>query len=326
VGQFNWPYTQKTDSYAVFGQIDQQVGDRLTLTGGLRWSADEKRFDYRSLAEEGSIVLFTAQDSRTFSDWSGRLGASYELSPTARTYATFNRGYKSGGFFGGQATDPAQVEPYKNETLNAYELGLKSEIFDRRVTANLSAFYYDYANQQVFSLEVRNGLTTQILTNAGSSRAYGGELQISGNPIRPLSIDLAASYLNTRILRFVSAGQDYAGNPLQHSPKWTLSGSATYTADLPGGSALILNANANWRTRIYFDNTKRLRVSEGAKTVVDGQIGWRSPSRSFEAGVFAKNLLDTTYLLGMSPIDSLGFDALNYAQPRRVGGYARINF
>ena len=326
VGLFNWPYTQKTDSYAVFGQIDYDVTDRLTLTGGLRWSADAKRMDYKSQVEGGAIVLLQSQAHKTFSDWSGRAGIAYELTPTARAYATFNRGYKSGGFFGGQATEAAQLEPYKNETLNAYEVGFKSELFGRRIRANLSAFYYDYKDQQVFSQELRNGITTQVLTNAGSSRAYGGEIEIAGNPVKPLSINLSASYLDTKILEFTSAGQDYAGNVLQHSPKWTLSGSATYTAELPGGSAIVANANANWRTRIYFDNTQRLRISEGAKTVVDAQLGWRLPDGKTEFGVYAKNLFGEVYLLGMSPIDSLGLDGLTYAPRRRAGIYARTRF
>jgi len=326
VAQFSWPYVQKTDSFAVFGQIDYDVTDRLTITGGLRWSADEKSIDYTSAAEQGSIVLLKARNNKTFSDWSGRAGISYELSPSARIYATFNRGYKSGGFFGGQATSLAQLEPYKNERLNAYETGLKTEILGRRVRANLSAFYYDYSDQQVYSLEVRNGITTQVLTNAASSRAYGGEFELGGNPIRPLAINFSVAYLNTRILDFQSAGEDYSGNMLQHSPKWSVNGSITYTADLPNGSAIIVNADANWRSRVYFDNTQRLRISDSPKALANAQVGWRLAGGHFELGGFVKNIFNQTYLNGISSIESLGFDALTYGQQRRAGGYLRASF
>lgn len=326
VGQFSWPYVQKTDSYAFFGQVDHDLTDRLTITGGLRWSADEKSIDYTSQAEYGAVTILRLRDHHTFSDWSGRAGLSYKLSSDARAYATFNRGYKSGGFFGGQATSAAQLEPYQNETLNAYELGLKTELFGRRLRTNLSAFYYDYASQQVYSMELRNGITTQVLTNAASSRAYGGELEIAGNPVKPLAINFSVSYLDTKILDFQSEGEDYSGNVLQHSPKWSLNGVITYTAELPGGSALVFSADANWRTRVYFDNTQRLRLSDGPKALVDGQIGWRLPGGRFEVGAYAKNLFDQAYLTGISPVDSLGFDGLTYGQPRRLGGYLRTSF
>ncbi|RRN60659.1 TonB-dependent receptor domain-containing protein, partial [Caulobacter sp. 602-1] len=99
-----YPYTQKTKGYAVFGQADYKISDRLTGTVGLRWSADDKSMDYKSQAEDGLIVILTSKQSNTFSAVSGRLGLRYELSDDANVYATYNRGYKSGGFFGGLAT------------------------------------------------------------------------------------------------------------------------------------------------------------------------------------------------------------------------------
>ncbi|MCG2841381.1 TonB-dependent receptor [Sandaracinobacter sp. RS1-74] len=326
VALFSWPYTQKTDSYAFFGQLDYDVTERITVTGGLRWSADDKAINYTSQAEGGAIVLLRKQDRKTFSDWSGRAILAYKFSPDVNGYLSYNRGYKSGGFFGGQATLPEQLEPYDNETLNAYEAGLKTQFMDGRMRANASAFYYDYANQQVYSLEVRNGISMQVLTNAASSRAWGGELEVAGSPLRGLSVNFSASYLNTRILDFVSAGEDYSGNKLQHSPEWTLSGFVSYDAELANGSAITFSGSANWRSRVFFDNTERQRVSTGPLTLVDAQVGWRSPGGGFEAGVFAKNLFDKRYLGGISALESLGYDALSFGAPRRAGVYANVKF
>lgn len=326
VALFSWPYTQKTDSFAFFGQLDYDVTDRLTLTGGLRWSADDKGINYTSQAEGGQYILLQIQNRKTFSDWSGRAIIAYKITPDVNVYASYNRGYKSGGFFGGQATEAAQMEPYDNETLNAYEAGLKTQFLDGHMRANLSGFYYDYSNQQVYSLEVRNGISMQVLTNAASSRAYGGEFELAGNPLEGLTLNLSASYLNTRILDFHSLGEDYSGNTLQHSPKWTLGAYAAYDLELANGSAFTFSGNANWRSRIFFDNTERYRVSSGPQTIVDAQIGWRSAGGGFEGGVFAKNLLDTRYIGSISPIESLGFEILTYGAPRRLGVYARVKY
>jgi len=88
----------------------------------------------------------------------------------------------------------------------------------------------------------------------------------------------------------------------------------------------VSSIDANWRSRVFFDNTQRNRLSDGPATVVNGQIGWRSSNSKIEMGVFAKNLFNKTYLLYISPIDSLGVDELSYAPPRVAGVYARINF
>lgn len=326
VALFGWPYVQKTDSYALFGQLDWDLAPRLTVTAGLRWSADDKAMDYRSQAEDGTVVLVALRDSRRFSDWSGRLGLSYELSDTARLYATYNRGYKSGGFFGGFATTAEELQPYDNETLDAYEAGFKTEFANRRMRASLSGFYYKYRNQQVFSLEERNEVTVQVLTNAGKSHAYGGEAELAGSPLPGLDINLSAGWLEAKIDEFVTLGTDYSGNRPQHAPRWTLAGGFAYEAGLSGGSALRLSANANWRSKVYFDNSMRDRLSEGGKATVDAQLSWRSADQHLELGVFGKNLFDTVSLAGVAPLESFGVDLLNYAPPRRLGLFLRAGF
>lgn len=326
VALFSWPYVQKTDSYALFGQVDWDIAPRLTLTGGLRWSADDKAMDYTSQAEDGAIVILNLRDSRRFSDWSGRLGLSYAFSDTARLYATYNRGYKSGGFFGGFATTSEELQPYDNETLDAYEAGFKGEFADRKMRVALSGFYYKYRNQQLFSLEERNNVTVQVLTNAGKSHAYGGEFELSGRPLPGLDINLAAGWLETRIDEFNTLGNNYTGNRLQHAPRWTLSGGFSYEAGLAGGSALLFSANANWRSRVYFDNSNRSRLSESGKSAVDAQVSWRAAGEKLEIGVFAKNLFDTVSLSGVAPLESFGVDLLNYSPPRRLGVFIRAGF
>lgn len=326
VALFSWPYVQKTDSYAMFGQVDWDLTPSLTLTGGLRWSADDKAMNYTSQAEGGEIVILQFRDRRRFSDWSGRLGLSYSLSDTARIYATYNRGYKSGGFFGGFATSASELQPYDNETVDAFEGGFKGEFADRRLRAALSGFYYKYKNQQVFSLEERNGVTVQVLTNAGRSHAYGGEFELAGRAVPGLDINLAAGWLETRIDEFNTLGNDFTGNRLQHAPRWTLSGGFSYEAALAAGSSVLISANASWRSRVYFDNSMRSRISEGGKSTVDGQISWRSAGEKLELGVFAKNLFNTVSLAGLAPLESFGFDLLNYSPPRRLGVFIRTGF
>lgn len=325
VAVFAHPYTQKTKGYAVFGQADYSITDRLVGTIGLRWSADDKDFDYRSTAE-GSIVLLTSKQSKTFSDWSGRLGLRYEVNPDVNVYATYNRGYKAGGFFGGMATTPEELEPYDNETLDAFEVGVKSQLFDNRVRLNVSAFYYDYQNQQVFAQALRNGLTVLVLDNAASSKVYGAEAEITARPTQNLSFNAGLSLLNAKFGDYQSEGQDYTDNRLPQSPKVTFNIAGNYTYPLQSGAAIVTSADAAYSSKIYFDNSNADRLSQDGVWIAGAQAAWRSPDTSIEAGLFARNIFNKDYVVSISNIDSLGEDLLAYNRPRSLGIFLRYHY
>lgn len=326
VGTFGYLYTQKTKGYAVFGQADYKLTDRLTGTVGLRWSADDKSMDYRSQAEDGLVVILTSKQSKTFSAVSGRLGLRYELSDDANIYATYNRGYKSGGFFGGMATTAREMEPYDNETLDAYELGLKSEFLDRRVRLNVSGFYYDYKNQQVFAQTTRNGLTVLVLDNAANSKVYGGEAEVTARPIQPLTLTAGVSLLHAKYGDYFTEGKDFTGNWLPQSPKVTFNAAATWVAPLENGASIVANVDANYSSKVYFDNSNADRLSQDAVWIAGAQLSWRSPDQKIEAGAFARNLFDKTYAVSISNIDSLGVDLLSYNRPRSLGVFLRYHY
>lgn len=326
VAVFGWPYTQKTKGYAVFGQADYKITDKLTGTVGLRWSADDKHMNYQSQIEDGLIVLLTSDQKKTFSAFSGRLGLRYQVSDDANVYATYNRGYKSGGFFGGLATTPEEVEPYNNETLDAYEVGLKSEFLDRRVRLNVSGFYYDYKNQQVFAQALRNGLTVLVLDNAANSKVYGGEAEITARPIQPLTLTAGVSLLHAEYGEYFSEGQDFTGNRLPQSPKVTFNAAATWVAPLANGASIVANVDANYSSKVYFDNSNAERLSQDAVWIAGAQVSWRSPDQKIEVGAFARNLFDKTYVVSISNIDSLGEDLLSMNRPRSLGAFLRYHY
>jgi len=326
VATFSYPYTQKTKGYAVFGQADYNITEKLVGTVGLRYSADRKSFDYRSIAEGGLVTLLTSKQKKTFSAWSGRLGLRYELSDDANVYATYNRGYKSGGFFGGLATTPDELEPYANEKLDSYEVGLKSQLFDRRVRLNMSAFYYDYQDQQVFAQALRNGLTVLVLDNAASSKVYGAEIEGSARVTQNLRIDAGLSLLHAEFGTYLSEGQDFTGNRLPQSPKVTFNVAANYTQPLKSGASLKGTVDAAYSSKIYFDNSNAERLSQDGVWVAGAQASWVSPDSTIEAGVFARNLFDKTYKVSISNIDSLGEDLLTLNRPRSLGVFLRYHY
>ena len=325
IGLFGWPLTQVSDSYAVFGQADYDLTDRLTLTGGLRYSADRKVFHYDSEAENGAIPIFIFDGRKTFASVSGRIGLQYRLTDEANLYFTYNRGTKSGGFFSGQTTDPADLGPYKDEKVDAFEVGAKTEWFDHRLRANFSAFYYDYKDLQVYTTVQRGLITVQLFTNASGARIYGAEAELEARPMQGLDLSLSGSLLSAQYQDFTSAGQSYSGNTLPSAPKASLNGTARYTHPLPFGD-LVSQVDFNYRSKVYFDTANTERLSDPARIFVNAQLGLRLQDGRYEVGLWARNLFGETNIVDITPIASLGFDVLSVGEPRTYGLYLRAKY
>ncbi|MBI1199765.1 MAG: TonB-dependent receptor [Phenylobacterium sp.] len=325
VGVFGWPYKQTNKSYAVFGQVDYSVTDALILTGGLRYSADRKSFDYASTAEFGAITFFTVDDRKTFDSLSGKVGVQYRFSPDANIYATYNRGYKSGGFFGGQTVDPSTLGPYKDEKVDAYEAGAKFQAFDRRLTGSISAFYYDYQDLQVYDLVLQGNITVQVFTNASNARIYGGEAELTARPIDGLTLQTGISLLDATYRDYVTAGGDYSGNRLPNAPKFSGTALAQYEWPVAGGSMRVA-ADATFRSKVFFDTRNLERLSDKGRAFVNARLGWTSPDESYELGIWGRNIFDETNISDIIPIEGLGFDLFSMGRPRTYGVYARFHY
>ena len=323
IALFGWPLTQRTRSYAVFSQADYDLTEKLTLTLGLRYAIDDKAFHYFSNAENGTIPLFTFDQSKSFKSLSGRLGLQYKATNDLLLYASYNRGTKSGGFFSGQTTDPADLGPYRDEKVNAYEVGAKTEFFDRRLRANFSAFYYDYKDLQVYTAIQRGQLTVQLFTNASAALIYGGEAEFSATPLKGLDLSLGVSLLHAEYRNFVSAGRDYSGNTLPSAPKLSMNGTARYEAPVSFG-AVVAQADFTYRSSIFFDTANTERLSDKNRTFVNGQLGVKLTN--YEFGIWGRNLFNTTNISDITPIPGLGFDIFSVGIPRTYGLYARVKY
>lgn len=320
-----YPYTQKTDSYAIFGQADYELASGLFLTAGLRWSADEKSMDYSTIAEQ-AVTLFTYQADKTFSDWSGKIGLKYDLTDTTNIFANYSRGYKSGGFFGGNADSAEQIAPYNNETVNAYEIGSKSDLLGNRLRMNLSGFYYDYQDIQAYSTVERNGLTVQVLDNAASAEMYGAEAEFVARPVRNLDLSLGLAWLHAEYGEYASLGDDYSGNKMPQAPEFSMTSRAAYTIETDTGVTITPSIDVSYRSKVYFDSTNRERLSDPELWLVGGEIAVASPDGKVEAGLWGRNLTDEAYLTSANPIDSLGVDLLTYSRPRSAGLFLRYRY
>ena len=325
IGLLTWPLTQKTDSYAAFGQLDYDLTSRLTATLGLRYSADHKDFHYVSGEALTGTPYVNFDGSKTFDSVSGKVGLQYHFSRDVNAYASYSRGTKSGGFFSGQTDLVDNIGPYKDETVDAYEAGLKTELLNHTLRANLAGFYYDYKNLQVYTTVIDGAITRQLFTNASAARIYGGEVELEATPAKGLTLSMNAAWLNATYRDFISDGVNYSGNTLPSAPRINIQTAVNYRQPVSFG-ALVFDVSSSYRSKVFFDTANTPRLSDQGRVYVDGRFGIQFLRDKLEIGIWGKNIFGETNISDMTPIPTLGFDVISVGPPRTYGLYLRAHY
>lgn len=286
----------KTHSYAGFGQATYSLTDNTKLTAGIRYTTDNRR-----------LTFFTASSSKRNSKPSWRLAIDHKLSPDVLAYASYSRGFKSGVF---NATSPNRP-PADPTSLDAYEVGLKSQAFDNRLRLNASAFYYKYSGIQIELFDPATA--TAYFANAGAARSYGVDLDVAAQPIEPLTLTGSVSLLNAKFTSStptpcftvltppaggVSRGDcPLDGNRLPFSPKFTVTLGANYKYETPVGIFNI--AGTFGHNSGYFSDPSNFAPSRAKSfETVNASLRWNSTSGHLNAGVWGKNLLNQRRISG----------------------------
>ena len=312
---------QVTEAGAAFAQLEYKVTDKLKLIAGARYTREHKDFtsaESQSFQSGGidnfapPLVFPTEHRELTNSKFNWRLGLNYNFTPAVMLYATAATGFKSGGFNGGfLSADPAerarQLQPIRPETVTSYEVGLKSEFFDKKVTLNLAAFYNNYRNQQVFLLANVGGTPVNVLDNAKKARTYGLDAELSVRPIPELTLSAQAGLLRTKLVEYVpgiAAGlPDYSGNQLAMAPKTTLSLNADWRHPV-GPGELGIQFNANYRSHQFFDNTNSPYAAQDGYWLENLRVSYGIQDGRWEIAGFIRNLSDKKYLTYISNLST----------------------
>ncbi|MCZ6618766.1 MAG: TonB-dependent receptor, partial [Gammaproteobacteria bacterium] len=185
--------TQK--SYAVFAEGTFDVTEKLSVTAGYRWTKDTrifKRFQFTSTGgfdpgnlcpgmvvdAMGNATTSSCEQKLTYSQATPRAIVNYDFTDDVMVYGSFSRGYSSGGMNG-----DIRMRPFEPEISDNWEVGMKSQWFDRRVQLNLNAFRNDYENQQITVSRLVGGQPTADLINAQEATIEGVEMEIQANPL-----------------------------------------------------------------------------------------------------------------------------------------------
>lgn len=300
---------QETQSYAAYGQTTVPVTATTNATVGLRYTIDKRIFDVSTSTSNSATpptIFPTSQAQDKKLTW--RFAVDQKIGERILAYASYNRGFKSGLY---NATNPgtAVVKP---QTTDAYEIGLKSDLFDRRARLNLSAFHYEVKDVQLRA--ILPGNPTPIFYNAAKERINGIDAELSVFVSTRFSMQGNLSFLSARYSSFKDAvyyavnsapgfgltqlpPSDASGNRAGFSPRWVTNLSAQYKLPTSAGT-FTLAGTWNYNSGYYFDPQNR--VANPSYHLINGTLTW-APREELFVRLNVNNLLKEKYYTYITP-------------------------
>ncbi|MBU1438356.1 MAG: TonB-dependent receptor [Gammaproteobacteria bacterium] len=286
-------------SVSAYTQLDQPLNDDWTLTAGVRYTREQT--DYIARADLDTVPVYISKfwdlaGEVADSEWSGKLALLQKINNNYNQYYSLSRGFKAGGYNGGYSTSPQQAidSTYAPERLTAFEAGGHYQLPQQRLSLDWAAFYYDYQDQQVFVNQTTGPAPYHVLKNAGQSKIYGLEAEMSWRPAAALKLDLALGHIPKADLGS-DQGNAYfvADNRLPFTSEWMASGQLEY--DLSGVvDHVLLQLGFVYQSEFFFDQYESPYTKQDGYTLWHGRIAYQ-PLPELELAVFGKNLLNKKY-------------------------------
>ena len=334
------PSNLRTKANAVFGQLGYDITEQLNLTGGLRKGSDELSGSagtfFRTIA--GAIIPAPPMTYREakFNATTGNVNLSYKFMPDIVGYALYSKGNSPGGFNGGAfATAAFNFLP---QEVNAFEVGLKAQLLNRRLQVNAALFDNKYSNLHLTQNTFVNGALVSRITNAGKASGRGLDLDTVAVLSKDWRVGLQYTHVESKITRYdllpaPALQVDFTGAPLVRSPKHSANASVTFKQSI-GPGRLSLTADESYSSSYTNDyqgvpatatSPQRLalyRTPGYATTNVNGSYSWGD----WVLSGYVRNLSNRQYIASV-----LAFDAVSYPQelpgePRTYGLSLKYQF
>jgi len=262
----------------------------------------------------------------------GKFGVDFKPTEDMMLYASYSRGYRSGNFNGGNyfiPKTPEQGSYAKPEVLDAYEVGIKSEWFDKRLRLNAAVFQYDYTDQQFVNVV---GVSV-ALENAGSSRIRGFEVEALAKPFDGLTLQASANILDAKFKSLslsdtstpdITDSIDLSGNRLISSPKFSATLGLDYSFAVSQSFDLDLHVDGSYRTHQWFSAYNGQigyeNISQKGYALANGRVSLVNDDAGYTIALWSKNLFDkkyTSYAIDLT--GGFGYDYFLSGAPRTYG-------
>lgn len=365
---FFWNYNnnQELETMALFGQVDHKLTSDVELTLGLRVTKEEVELD--SMADlTGVGIILPAElgglgipaemapdlylpgyyavvganehvdETGLYSDKvddtqvSGKIGINWQVSNDMMLFASANRGFKGGGLNGNFVFNPDALSEFDSETINAYEVGIKSDLFSKQLRFNGSAFYYDYQDAQLFNNapDPVFGLPAQRVINSDVS-LYGLDAELNWAATEAFSMQASVGYVHSEYdenpIDPVTGELPIKGNQLQNAPEFSASMIANYEWYLDSGRVNAM-LDMSFTDKTYFSPYEDDAIAMGSYTLTNFRLAWTDMDDIWGVALWGKNLTDKevkTYSFDLRA--DFGFVENMRGAPRTFGIEVTYNF
>jgi iron complex outermembrane recepter protein len=320
-----------TTSESAYLNVNFDITQAITLTAGVRTTRDEKnsniqRYSYFTgnsfpyTTNQGTNFTFgdpaddlllgistditddEADDSWT--ETSPTVKVDWKLNEDIMVYVSYAEGFKSGGFDmrGNAALNPNVADGYDPETVETWEAGIKSELWDNRLRLNFTVFDMDYTDMQLTVQQAQPApvfFSSDVL-NAGTAEISGFELEGMGQITQNFSATLVVGYLDAELKEVISGGEDVSDTwEMLNAPEWTGQLGLNYNWDLGGAGSLALNTALAYRdSSRNFNNVTCSCDQDESYTLWDASANWYSSDEHWVVGLYLKNINDEEYKTG----------------------------
>ena len=317
------------DSQAVFGQVNFDLTDALTLTVGARYTESEKDFTLVTRRRVGPIA--TQNGNLKTKETTPLLSLAWDATDNMMFYGTYSEGYRDGSYaarFTGVVPDP--LPNYDPEFVKNYEIGMKSSLLDGRMRLNASAFVMDYEDMQI-NASSDAVTTSSTKANLGDATISGLEIEMSAILTERLSVSVNVGLLDDEIdtLKGTLVSNTVVidkSNDLPNTPDWTLSLMAKYEMPLASGARLSLRADYAMKDDYYSraENIEELLIDDYRN--LNLAATYFSADNKWEVTAGARNATDEMYYQSATPFATFGLSFGQPVRPRHYYGSITYNF
>jgi iron complex outermembrane receptor protein len=337
------PDSTKAKTKAAFANAEWHLTDKLNLIGGLRYSDEEKTYVYFRHNADGTEVTSTGYNALvaglngtaatfegTRTDYRGSV--NYQFTDDFMAYASVSTGYKGGGvnprpFF------PPQARKFEPETLTAYEVGGKSNLFDNHMRLNVSAFYNNYKDIQltlsVCPIEGIPPAPCALPANVGSAHVKGVEIETELHPLSGWEIDASGSWLDFEYTNISDPNTGITRDMVTpYTPKWKWSVGTQYEAQLGDFGSITPRVDVSHNAAQFSNAINSVEWNRiDAYTIMNASLTWRSKDAVWQGALNVTNVTDKLYYLTLFDTHtSAGYLNGQPAMPRQWSVTVKRNF